>query len=97
MTLRSDRYVNSPHQTGIENEEYYQLKRCDLDITPNSYDYPTKKSMVLVRRMKIVRDRAKVLSGGGGGGGGGVGAKEKRVDEICGRGTLGNFYLISLK
>ena len=27
------------------------IKRCDLDITSNSHDYPTKKSMVLVRRM----------------------------------------------
>ena len=30
-----------------------QLERCDLDITPNSHGYPTKKSMVLVRRMNV--------------------------------------------
>ena len=29
----------------IEKEEDYQLKRCDLDITPNFHDYPTKKSI----------------------------------------------------
>ena len=40
-------------QTGIKNEEYYQLKRCDLDRAPNSHDYPTKKSMVLVRRKNV--------------------------------------------
>ena len=38
----------------IENEDNYQLKRCDLDIKPNSHDYPTKKSMALVRRMKVL-------------------------------------------
>ena len=27
--------------------------KCDLDISPNSHDYPTKKSIVLVRRMKF--------------------------------------------
>ena len=32
---------------------YYQLKRCDLEITSNSHDYPTKKAMELVRRMNI--------------------------------------------
>ena len=41
-------------QTGTENKENYQLKRCDLDITPNFHDYPTKKSMVLVRRMNVL-------------------------------------------
>ena len=25
--------------------------RCGLDITPNSHDYPTKKAIILVRRM----------------------------------------------
>ena len=30
---------------------YFQTKRCDLDITPNSHDYLTKKYMVLVGRM----------------------------------------------
>ena len=29
----------------------YQRLRCDLDITPNSHDYPTKKSTELVRRI----------------------------------------------
>ena len=39
---------------GIENEDYYQLKRCDLVRTPNSHDYPKEKSMVLVRRMNVL-------------------------------------------
>ena len=37
---------------GIENRDFYH-KRCDLDITPDSHDYPTKKSMVLVWRMNV--------------------------------------------
>ena len=40
-------------QIGNENEDY-QFKRCDLDITPNSHDYPTKNSMVLVGRMNVL-------------------------------------------
>ena len=39
---------------GIENEDYYQLKRCDCDITPNSHDFPTKYSIVLGGRMNIL-------------------------------------------
>ena len=38
---------------GIENEDYYQLKRFDLDMVPNSHAYPTKKSMILVGRMNF--------------------------------------------
>ena len=30
--------------TGIENDDYYQLKRCNLDITPDSHNNPTTKS-----------------------------------------------------
>ena len=30
-------------QTGFENDDNYQLNRCDLDMAPNSRDYPTKK------------------------------------------------------
>ena len=41
-------------QTGIENEDNYQLDRCDLDITANSHGYLTKKYMVLVRRMTVL-------------------------------------------
>ena len=40
-------------QTCIENEEYHQLKRCGLDITPNFYDYPTKKSIAPVGRINV--------------------------------------------
>ena len=40
-------------QAGIENEDYHQLKRCDLNITPNSHDYPTKKSIVSVKGMNV--------------------------------------------
>ena len=29
------------------------LKRCDIDVTPNSHDHPTKKSMVLVGRINV--------------------------------------------
>ena len=45
--------MNTEKEYGlIENEEYYQLnKRCDLDITPNSHDCPSKKAMLQVRRM----------------------------------------------
>ena len=60
LTPRSNQHVNSPHnlnnmfvKTGIEKEDNYQLKRCGFDLTPNSYDYPTKKSMVLVRRINV--------------------------------------------
>ena len=28
------------------------LKRCDLEITSHSHDYPTKKAMVLARNIK---------------------------------------------
>ena len=41
-------------QTGIGNEGYCQVKRCDLDITPNSHDYPTKNSLALVGRMIVL-------------------------------------------
>ena len=40
-------------QRGIENEDCYQLNRCDLDITQNSHDYPTKDSMVLVGTINV--------------------------------------------
>ena len=52
-------YVNSPHSfnemsvTAIEGKDYYQLNRCDLDISLNSHDYPTEKSKLLVRRMNV--------------------------------------------
>ena len=44
LFLRTDRYVNI---------NCYQLKIFHLDITPNSYDYPTKKSVVLIVRMNF--------------------------------------------
>ena len=58
LTYRSDRYVSFLHnfnvsQTGIENEDYYQLERCDPDVTPKSHDYPSRNSMVLVERMNV--------------------------------------------
>ena len=58
LTPRSDQDVNSPYifnsvkQIANKNEENYQL--CDiLDTTINSQEYPTKKCMVLVRRIKF--------------------------------------------
>ena len=57
LTTRNDQDVNSPHnssQVSIENEVNYQLKRCEFDITPNSYDYSTKKPIVLIRRMNVL-------------------------------------------
>ena len=59
-TPRGNQHVNSPHsfsETSVrqcsENEDNHQVKRCDTDITPNTHNYPTKKFMVLVRRMKV--------------------------------------------
>ena len=53
----------------IENEDYNQLKRCDLDITPNSHVYQTKKFIGRVKRMNVSILGMKGLIPGGGGGG----------------------------
>ena len=56
MTLRSDQYVNSPHNFN-EDTEVLRIKMSirlkGVILTPNSHDYPTKKSMSLVRRMNV--------------------------------------------
>ena len=53
---RSDGYVNSLYSfyemsTSVKQVliigHYYQLKRCDLQMTPSSHDYPTKNSISL--------------------------------------------------
>ena len=41
-------------QSGIENEDSYQLRTCELDFKKNSHDYQTKKYKVLVRRMNVL-------------------------------------------
>ena len=41
------------NQTSIENEVIYQLKKCDLDITPSSHDCPKIECMALARRMNV--------------------------------------------
>lgn len=43
----------SVSHTGIENDDYDQLKRCDLDMTLNSHDYLTKNFVVLVGRLNV--------------------------------------------
>ena len=51
----SDQQVNSPHNFNeVSVGQVLRMKiRCDVDMTPNSHDYPKKKSLVLVRRMNI--------------------------------------------
>ena len=41
------------NQTSIENEVIYQLKKCDLHITPSSHDCPKIECMALARRMNV--------------------------------------------
>ena len=71
LTPRGDRCVNSLYNftifynishTVIENEDYYQLKRCNLDMTPNLHDYKTKNSMVLVGKMNVLIVGMQVVS-----------------------------------
>ena len=57
LTSGSNKYVNSLHSFNeMSVRQVLRMKiiitlRCDLDKTPNSHDYSTKKSMVLVGRM----------------------------------------------
>ena len=58
MTLRSDQYVNSLHNFNeMSDTEVLRMKMSirlkGVILTPNSHDYPTKKSMSLVRRMNV--------------------------------------------
>ena len=54
MLLTKCNFNETSLQTGIENEDNYQLTRSDLDITPNIRDYPTKQSMAFVRRRNVL-------------------------------------------
>ena len=58
--LRTHRYVNPPHNFTDKMlvRQVLRMKniislRCDLDITPNSHDYRTRKSMFLVGRINV--------------------------------------------
>ena len=59
LTPGSDRYVNSPcNLNRLSSRQVMRMKKivnwgyC-LDFTPNSQDQPTKKCMVLVRRINF--------------------------------------------
>ena len=57
LTLRGDYHVNSPHNfnemlvTQVLRMKIIISLRCDIDITTNSHDFLTKKSMVRGGRM----------------------------------------------
>ena len=55
MIPRSDQHVNFPHNFNEMSVRQIlrMTNRCGLDKTPNSHEYPAKKSMVLVRRMYV--------------------------------------------
>ena len=50
----SSQFQRNVGQIGIENEDNYQLNRYDVDIVPNSHDYPRNKFMLPVRRMNVL-------------------------------------------
>ena len=63
---RSDEHVNSLHNFNeMSVRQVMRMKiiisSSDVDITPNSHGYPTKKSKVLVTRMNVSILRMKVV------------------------------------
>ena len=61
LTPRNAQHVNSPHifnemsvRQVLRMRLIIRLTGVILNIIPNSLDYPTKKSMALVRRMKVL-------------------------------------------